>query len=219
MPAVFLSYRRSDTAAEASRLAEAFERQLGDAWVFRDVGDIPYGAEWDAVLDRELAAARVVLVLIGPTWLPELHQRMSQPEIDYAHREVAQALAFRRRRVIPVLVRGATIPQATDLPADLATLPKRQAFTLHDASWDRDLEELISAIGRPYRWKLAAIRAIVALFLSVVAVKVLVPALAPTRVSDFAFLRVLVLSLAAAYGLVEGALAYRYAKRQKTEGT
>ena len=216
MPTVFLSYRKSDTAAESERLTKLFEQRFGDDWVFRDVGDIPYGTDWDEVLERELAAARIILVLIGPTWLSELKQRMSQPAIDYARREVASALATRARRVIPVLIRGAAIPRVRDLPADLASLPMRQAFTLRESAWDIDVEQLIAAIGRPYRWNLAVVRAVAFVFVSIVVVKVLVPIFAPDRVNDYPFARLLLLSLAGAYGVVEVVLAYLYARRQRT---
>jgi hypothetical protein len=93
MPTVFLSYRRSDTSGEAGRLADTFQHKLGSSLVFRDVADIPPGAQFDSMLDKELTAAKIVLVLIGPTWLAERQQRLKQTDVDYLRVEVAAALA------------------------------------------------------------------------------------------------------------------------------
>jgi hypothetical protein len=212
MPTVFLSYRRDDTGGEAGRLADAFAQKLGRALAFRDVASIPPGAQFDATLEKELAAATIVLVLIGPEWLAELRQRLPQPEIDYVRVEVAAALA-KRKRVIPVLLRGAPLPSEHDLPADLGSLVKHQAMTLRDESWYQDVDRLIDTIGRPYRWGIVAVRAVVVLFAIVVAVKFLVPLLPEDRANDVVFLRALIGSLAGVYALVEFAIAWQYFRK------
>lgn len=212
MPAVFVSYRRNDTGGEAGRLSDTFQQNLGTKLTFRDVANIPLGAEFDAVLERELTAAKIVLVLIGPVWLDELQRRLTQPQIDYLRVEVATALA-KGKRVIPVLLEGAALPTAQDLPEDLGSLAKHQAMTLRDESWSQDVDRLIDAIGRPYRWGMLALRAVVALIAILVAVKLLVPQLAADRASDYYFLRLLVVSLVGVYGLVEIVVGYRYFKR------
>lgn len=214
MPAVFVSYRRNDTGGEAGRLSDTFQQNLGTKLTCRDVANIPLGAEFDAVLERELTAAKIVLVLIGPVWLVELQRRLTQPQIDYLRVEVATALA-KGKRVIPVLLKGAALPTAQDLPEDLGSLAKHQAMTLRDESWSQDVDRLIDAIGRPYRWGMLALRAVVALIAIVVAVKLLVPQLAADRASDYDFLRLLVVSLVGVYGLVEIVVGYRYFKRRQ----
>ena len=67
MPTVFLSYRRSDTSGEAGRLADTSRTKFGPRLVFRDVTNIPLGLQFDSVLQEEMATAKTVLVLIGPT--------------------------------------------------------------------------------------------------------------------------------------------------------
>src|SRR5215510_2165286 len=180
MPTIFLSYRRSDTGGEAGRLSDTLHQKLGRGLAFRDVVNIPFGAAFDSVLEKELAAAKIVLVLIGPTWLAELQQRLKQPDIDYLRVEVASALA-QGKRVIPVLLKGAALPPAHALPADLDALAKHQALTLRDESWSQDVDRLIDAIGRPYRWDMVALRAVVVLLAIVVAVKLFVPLLPADR--------------------------------------
>lgn len=216
MPTVFLSYRRSDTGGEAGRLADTFHHRIGGSLAFRDVADIPPGAQFDSMLEKELTAAKTVLVLIGPAWLTELQQRLEQSDIDYVRVEVAAALAS-GKRVIPLLLNGATLPSAHALPEDLGALAKHQAMTLRDESWNQDADRLIDAIGRPYRWDIVALRAVFALVAIVVAVKLLVPMLPDERANDVVFVRILVASLAGAYALLESAIALRHFSKMKRE--
>ncbi|MBL8447405.1 MAG: hypothetical protein JNJ44_08360 [Zoogloeaceae bacterium] len=88
--------------------------------------------------------------------------------------EVAAALG-RPVRVVPVLLRDAAVPRAEDLPPDLAPLARRQVFRLRDEAWDADVDRLVVSLGRPYRWAVLAVRAVVALVLAVLAVRFALP--------------------------------------------
>src|SRR5512139_921604 len=101
MPTVFLSYRRSDTGSEAGRLADTLQYRFGRRFVFRDVVSISPGDQFDTVLETQLAAAKVVLVLIGSGWLEELKKGLTEEKTDYHRVEVANALRG-GKRVIPV---------------------------------------------------------------------------------------------------------------------
>ena len=214
MSTVFLSYRRSDTGGEAGRLADALQHKLGQRSVFRDVVSISPGDQFDAVLERQLAAAKLALVLIGPAWLEELRKRLTEKDTDYHRVEVATALRG-GKRVIPVLLRGAALPPPGALPKDLFELTRCQAITIRDEAWRTDVDRLIDAIGRPYRWGQLAIRIVIAVVVITLAVWKLIPQLAPDRVSDYGFLRGLVLWLAGVYGLIELFIGYRYLRRLK----
>ena len=214
MSTVFLSYRRNDTGGEAGRLADALEQRLEGAPVFRDVADIAPGTQFDAELDEQMSASTIVLVLIGPAWVSELRQRLEQTDIDYVRAEVATALA-KRKRVIPVLLKGAALPRVGDLPEDLRRLVKHQSMTLRDECWRQDVNRLIDAIGRPYPWRIVALRAVVALVVIIVGVKLLVPWLPDDRANDVVFLRMLIGSLACLYAVVEAVVAYRYFRNLK----
>lgn len=209
MPTVFLSYRRSDTVGEAGRLADTLSVKVGDWLTFRDVTSIPLGLQFDSVLQTELAAATTVLVLVGPTWLTELRSRCRQPDIDYLRVEVAAALAT-GKRVIPILLKGAVLPAAEDLPEDIRPLVKRQAMTMRDESWDQDADRLLDAIGRPYPWKKVVLRALVALAVIVIGVKLSLPLLPDEQANNIVFLRIMVALLVGIYALWEFARAYRY---------
>ena len=62
-------------------------------------------------------------------------------------REIAGALG-RNVLVIPVLLKGAAMPDPRDLPSDLATPAQRQAIELSDACWDHDCDRLPEVIDR-----------------------------------------------------------------------
>lgn len=214
IPMVFLSYRRNDTGGEAGRLADALQRKLGQSFVFRDVVSISPGAQFDAVLEKQLAAAKLVLVLIGPAWLEELKKRLTEEGTDYHRVEVATALR-EGKRVIPMLLRGAGLPPPGELPKDLITLTKCHAIMIRDEAWRTDVDRLIDAIGRPYRWDLLAIRIMMALIITLFAVWNLTPQFVSDRVSDYNFLRGLVVSLLSIYGLIEFLIGYLCFKRLK----
>jgi len=214
VPTIFLSYRRSDTGGEVGRLSDTLKRELGSRLVFRDVADIAPGAAFEAVLEERLAAADLVLVLIGPAWLRELEERGRQADTDYHRLEIATALS-RGKRVIPVLVNGATLPPADALTGGLEPLGKRQAMTIRDESWSSDVGRLVDAIGRPYRWGLLGLRALAAAVGIVVAVWAVVLPLLEERAKDYGFLRGLVACLVGVYAVIEIAFARRHFKKRK----
>jgi len=82
--------------------------------------------------------------------------------------EVGGALR-RSVRVVPVLVGGASLPAAAELPEELKGLDQRQAVVLHDETWHQDVEGLVRSLrGEPavsarrsHRWLVAAAVAVV----------------------------------------------------------
>lgn len=48
--------------------------------------------------------------------------------------------------MIPILIQGAEMPAAKELPEDLAPLVRRNALALSDARWERDVEDLIKTL-------------------------------------------------------------------------
>jgi hypothetical protein len=65
--------------------------------------------------------------------------------MDFVRLETASALK-RDIPVIPVLVRGASMPRAEQLPPDLADLAYRNAVELTHARWDSDVQVLVRAL-------------------------------------------------------------------------
>jgi hypothetical protein len=147
---IFLSYRRADTAGHAGRLTDALEASFGPGTVFRDVGSIDAGADFVHAIEKALAGARVVLVLIGNTWAtetgPDGTPRLDDPR-DFVRLEIATALA-KGLPVVPVLVEGAQMPDARALPADLERLARLQAVELSEGRWAYDTARLVDTITR-----------------------------------------------------------------------
>lgn len=147
MPTVFISYRRDDASANAGRLFDWLGRQFGRGRVFLDTDTIAPGDEFPRVLEERLAASDVLLAVIGSRWLSiadERGRRLDQSG-DYVRREIATALA-RGTRVVPVLVGGARMPRAEDLPGPLQPLAARNAATIDDAKFERDFDLLVDVI-------------------------------------------------------------------------
>jgi hypothetical protein len=139
MAAIFISYRRADSDGWAGRLRDTLRVRFGDR-VFQDVENIADGEIFSEVIERALKACDVALVIIGPNWASarnESGRRLDQPD-DWVRTETSLVLN-RQIRVIPVLVGGASMPRAEDLPEDLRSLTKRQAREIRSNSWDSDV--------------------------------------------------------------------------------
>jgi hypothetical protein len=211
---VFISYRRSDTTGEAGRLTDSLESLLNAACVFRDTDDIQAGEEFAAVFNRELTGTQAVVVLIGKQWLPELTARLAKHEPDYVRMEVAAALRL-GKRVIPVLIQGAELPVAEQLPEDLRGLLSHQSLSVREEAWNQDMGRLADAIGRPYPWRKMAIRAAFSVPIILIATKYGIDALAPESTNQIGLARGVVLGFLALYGIIEVALWRRTATRQR----
>jgi hypothetical protein len=118
---VFISYRREDSAGHAGRVHDRLEREFGHDLLFMDVDSIPLGANFIKVLRDEVGKCDVLLAVIGHHWLDARdkngERRLDDPN-DFVRIEIATALQ-RDIPVIPVLLDGAKIPAADQLPKDL----------------------------------------------------------------------------------------------------
>jgi hypothetical protein len=164
MRGIFISYRRDDTAGYAGRLFDFLRERLGDDRVFMDVTDIAPGSDFVQTLARGLQESEAVLVFIGPRWASattiEGRLRLWEPE-DFVRKEVTTALVS-GRRVVPVLVQGASMPREEQVPPELQGLLTRQGVILSDTRWQRDCEDLLHDLlppGKPVA-PLAAVAAL-----------------------------------------------------------
>ena len=155
MTAIFISYRREDSSGHAGRLCDSLRKEFGASNVFMDVDDIDLGIDFRETLKRAVDRCDVMLVVIGPDWLDAVDKdtgkrRIEDPN-DWVRIETAEALK-RRIPVIPVLVRGAALPQAGSLPGDLEVLAQRQAALLIDRQWAAGIADLVLRLkARPRR--------------------------------------------------------------------
>jgi hypothetical protein len=160
---IFISYRRSDSKSDARSICQHLEKAFSKRKVFIDVDSIRPSDNFQSVLKNELKKCNIMVVVIGPRWLELLRSSGptdSETSPDYARLEVASALE-RKLPIFPVLVDGATMPEAKDLPDDLKPLAFRQAFSVRHDSFPRDMRGLEQELRRsvPTRriWKVAAV--------------------------------------------------------------
>lgn len=158
MARLFISYRRKDSSGYAQTLHEDLLQAFPGMEVFRDLESIAAGEDFVDAIERELDRCNVVLVLIGPHWLSmtdaQDKRRLDNPN-DPVRMEIARALTRRGVRVIPVLVGGAVMPDAAELPEELSALGRRNAHEMTDKRWQYDFGELCGVLeklpGMPMR--------------------------------------------------------------------
>jgi hypothetical protein len=142
---IYLSYRRSESAAYAGRLFDHLSRHFGRRSVFMDIDTIRRGEDFPQAIESALNACDVVLVVIGTTWATDTGQdgrcRLDDPK-DWVRLEVAAALR-RDILVVPVLVEGARLPDPASLPEELRALCQRHACEISDLRWAFDVRELV----------------------------------------------------------------------------
>ncbi|MCB1802005.1 MAG: toll/interleukin-1 receptor domain-containing protein [Gammaproteobacteria bacterium] len=178
-PGVFLSYRRADTSGHAGRISDGLVRHFGRVRVFRDIDAIAAGSDFVQALERAISAAKVCLVLIGDTWLDarsvDGERRLDRSD-DPVRREVELALAHPELTILPVLLEGAAMPAAEDLPESIRPLARLQAVELSESRWEYDMAHLVrvlqaagvqgAAAHRMPRWVVPVLAAMAALLLA-----------------------------------------------------
>jgi len=150
MPAIFISYRRDDTVSAAGRLADALATRFGSEEIFRDIQAIEAGADFRDALRDALRTAQVVLVVIGRFWPgPRAESSLSRLHDpgDYVRMEIEEALA-QGVQIVPVIVEGARMPAAEDLPESIRPLAYRHAHELSDSRWGYDFDRLVELLAR-----------------------------------------------------------------------
>jgi hypothetical protein len=150
MSGIFLSYRREDSSGWAGRLYEHLVREWGPDQVFMDIDAIAPGEDFREAIARTMHTCDVVLVVIGPNWVgarDEVDNRRLDDEGDNHRAEVVAALAA-DARVVPVLVGGAAMPKASELPEPLKDLAYRNAAVLEDRRFASDVRTLQDALKR-----------------------------------------------------------------------
>ncbi|MEP7338859.1 MAG: toll/interleukin-1 receptor domain-containing protein [Acidobacteriota bacterium] len=146
---IFISYRRAHTAGHTGRLYDRLRQHFGDkAAVFMDLDTLSPGEDVSTSIETAVGSCNALIVMVGDQWVsvkgtdgnPRLHNFD-----DYVRNEVAVALK-RNILVIPVLVEGAPMPQAKELPPDLVKLVRLNALEISDGRWEHDTHRLIGRL-------------------------------------------------------------------------
>jgi uncharacterized membrane protein YeaQ/YmgE (transglycosylase-associated protein family) len=146
---IFLSYRRADSTDIAGRIYDRLLGAFDRVAVFKDVDSIPLGTDFKEYLDEKVSECNVLLAVIGDKWLETSDakgkRRLEDPQ-DFVRIEIESALA-RNIPVIPLLVRGASMPSEEELPAGLKKLAFRNGTQIRsDPDFHRDMDRVIAAL-------------------------------------------------------------------------
>ena len=147
---IFVSYRREDSAYPAGWLFDRLVDHFGADQIFKDVDSIELGDDFVERITGAVGSSAVLLSVIGKRWLTvtgEKRQRRLDDPGDFVRLEIEAAFE-RGVRVIPVLVDGARMPQAAELPDSLAQLAHRQALELSPNRFGSDTGRLLDVLDR-----------------------------------------------------------------------
>ena len=154
---IFISYRRVDSVYAVDQLDQRLKQAFGPEAVFRDASSIEPGAVFPEHIRHALAAARVALVVIGPWWLAATRdpdhlrgsRRLDDPA-DWVRIEIETLLQRGADvTVIPLLLGGANLPTANELPPSLQALPARNGMSLRPyPDFDHSTRQVIEAVAR-----------------------------------------------------------------------
>jgi TIR domain-containing protein len=142
-PKVFISYRRGDPGNYARQIYEWASEYFGPDRVFIDVVTIGPGNPWPEEIRTAVDESCVMLVVIGRDWAALAKTGTSE---DYVELEVKLALERQEVSVIPVLVDGADMPLAPELPAGIRKLADRQAHRMYNEYWPQGIDRLRQAL-------------------------------------------------------------------------
>src|SRR5262249_53790905 len=131
MPQFFISYRRSDQEGQylAHMISRELRRRYSPDSAFLDVVSRVPGLSFQAKVDQALEVTDFVLVIIGPSWLQRLTERVGDPW-DWVRYEIAESLKRDSLPVVPVCLAGVEMPRPHELPGELQGLCLRDAVLI-----------------------------------------------------------------------------------------
>jgi hypothetical protein len=146
---IFISYRRQDSADVTGRIYDRLLQRFERGQVFKDVDSIPLGVDFRKHLSDAVGRCDALLVVIGPQWLTATGtsgRRLDDAQ-DFVRIEIEAALS-RDIPVIPLLVGGANLPAAHELPASLSAISYRNGIAIRsDPDFHRDIDRLLAGMA------------------------------------------------------------------------
>lgn len=144
---IFISYRRLDGPGMAGWIRDDLQKRLPNAAFFLDVGEIKPGRDFRQVLRETVAKTGAMIALIGPNWLAREADgsRRIDSENDLVRFEIAKALEL-KIPIVPVLLDGADMPAARDLPDDIKPIASIQAHHFRQSRFNADVQDLARII-------------------------------------------------------------------------
>ncbi len=141
----FINYRRRDNADFVEHIRSWFAWHFGRPNVFMDFDSIPAGADFPEFIRQEVRRCDALLAIIGPEWVKAIREK-PHFEKDWVRIEIREALE-RNKLVVPICIKGATMPVEDDLPAYLRGLLTLQAAEIESGPrFAHDIELAMSSI-------------------------------------------------------------------------
>lgn len=163
---IYLSSRAGNSEAMVQRITtrlrqefmEGLENQLMNLYQARTVvpakRTMKAGETIEDTLRSATARSDAMLVLIGPDWATvtdsEGNKRLDDPQ-DPVRLEIELAMEQDKTRIIPVLLDGARMPDADDLPDSLKPLTEQEALMVRpDPDYRADMAQLVGMLKGAY---------------------------------------------------------------------
>jgi hypothetical protein len=142
MPHIFISYSRSDSPLAADAIQRELAERFGSSNVFKDLKSV--GRDFRSQIEDEIRQSDAIVLLIGRNFLHSTAQ--TDFSADYVRQEVEAGLRL-GVPVVTVLVEGASMPRADDLPSFLKPLASRNVLSLRPGrEFSRDIQKLIAIV-------------------------------------------------------------------------
>jgi formylglycine-generating enzyme required for sulfatase activity len=151
---LFVSYRQSDHPDFVTLIRTWLLVRYGEDNVFMDFDNIPAGAYFGDFIRLKVRQSDAVITMIGPRWIEIIQERERTGQPDFLRIELEEALAY-GKPIVPVCIKGATVPDLKDIPASLLPIFDRHAFRIEDRANLRplvhklmeDIDALVAAKG------------------------------------------------------------------------
>jgi hypothetical protein len=113
-----------------------------------DIDSVPFGIDFRQHIKEAVVQNDVLVAVIGPNWSGQANNSRIAEETDPVRVEIETALKA-WVPIIPVLVSGATMPKATELPDGIKDLAFRNAATVDGGrDFHQHMDRLIRSIDK-----------------------------------------------------------------------
>ncbi|MEV0153947.1 toll/interleukin-1 receptor domain-containing protein [Micromonospora sp. NPDC050686] len=150
MAAIFVNYRTDDDASAAALVDRELSREFGRERVFRDCRSLRTGRDFEPEIQQALKRSNVLLALVGPRWWDlrdERGRRRIEDPDDFVRMEIRYALGRPDMVLIPLLLNGATLPKAQQLPDDISGFARRHWAEFRARHDEADLRTLVDKLS------------------------------------------------------------------------
>jgi len=148
MTKIFINYRRDDSIAYVGRMRDYLEKVYNKSEIFLDISYLKGGDDYTTIIKNTINKCECCIVVIGPDWHKVKKNgklRINDPD-DFVQMEISLALKY-SKKIVPVLVGNAKMPNEKELIPPLKGITKFHAMNLSNERFSFDMKRLISSIG------------------------------------------------------------------------